>query len=97
MVERASDVTGFLKASSLGMRAGVVHGSHKIQSLKTRSPVTRAQDITLGDLIFQVLVGRKEIRKSLHVSSLLGSSGPCGLNSRVENRTGLEPGLGKQP
>lgn len=58
-----------------------------------RLPVTHVQDIILGDLIFQVLVGRKRsVRKSVHISSLLGSSGPCGLDS--EWKTGLGWGWG---
>lgn len=58
-----------------------------------RLPEICVQDIILGDLIFQVLVGRKRsIRKSVHVSGLLGSSCPCGLD--LEWKTGLGWGWG---
>lgn len=76
-----------------GTRARVLRKSHKIQSSEIRLRGTRVQDIILGDLIFQVLVGRKRlVRKSVYVSSLLGSSGPCGLDS--EWKTGLGWGWG---
>ena len=75
-------------AGPSGTRARVLQKSHRIQSSEMRLPGTRVQDIILGDLIFQVLVGRKRsVRKSVHVSSLLCPSGPCGLDS--EWKTGL--------
>lgn len=48
-----------------GTRARVLRKSHKIQSSEIRLPGTRVQDIILGDLIFQVLVGKKEISKEV--------------------------------